>query len=801
MELPLILVLVTAIMTNAHDNRPSIPTHSTILSLQSAQPEAFPMDLTESLDVLPTASNVISQIKREALLLRGQRKVMASPPKPPNSPPMPSPSPILRRKPPKSSKPPKPLIIIKKKFMPPSPSPHRHYHYVDGPPLILPPEEPPSGIVVWNAGPPLCGVSSTTCNSKILRTSCWVTESSIANGQEIDVGGFVSKLGSLRDKRTLSTEGAFSCDEISLKDFRRDHSIGNISEVTRQMDEVEHSKNVDTLNYADQMYTGLSMFRRDKGGMPICGTIDLVSNYVGGSGKNHVVSTATGNYVGGNGQYIGKMGSNSKSSECTNVLFTSCDHTISSDDPNGEHRLVVHDTLVLNTSITTRALGCSPEIIQHKKKEYYINIETKRKITFGNNTMITIRGDLFNKKKNILRGQFDFIYKSKTIHTTLDLRDDINVGDLIGLRLPGISITFESVIVSRPNEFTLIMGTPFKGSASLLGYSGHLVYVRRALSGRLLGTEMGQGMYIKKPHVFKDTKRTKKEEESLSLSSSSSPLSSNTMKLKVNNELEAKAICNDIKGQYHSIIRLYGSSIFKITNINGKINLHNKYSITVDQKYCNDIFLGVKLYRGLIKREKPIKIPKHYGNATELPGRVAVGNGSFIAVTTHDLSSLVMSGDRVQIADQQCVVEDCRSAMLTLKCNTQSGAWMSWYTGVNYHIYLLPPRQYHHNVEDIKNTCLSDLKSLTYEKMKCKTLPCILRLQAMECAVHSDCFSRIGSSWKSLSKNLNCNNENSNGDNDPTSKKSKIQTNVIPRSARIKDDGKDGDKWGFFTRI
>ena len=103
--------------------------------------------------------------------------------------------------------------------MPPSPSPHRHYHYVDGPPLILPPEEPPSGIVVWNAGPPLCGVSSTTCNSKILRTSCWVTESSIANGQEIDVGGFVSKLGSLRDKRTLSTEGAFSCDEISLKDF------------------------------------------------------------------------------------------------------------------------------------------------------------------------------------------------------------------------------------------------------------------------------------------------------------------------------------------------------------------------------------------------------------------------------------------------------------------------------------------------------------------------------------------------------------------------------------------------------
>jgi len=189
------------------------------------------------------------------------------------------------------------------------------------------------------------------------------------------------------------------------------------------------------------------------------------------------------------------------------------------------------------------------------------------------------------------------------------------------------------------------------------------------------------------------------------------------------------------------------------------------------------------LYRGVRKPpQEKVKLPKRYGNATELPGTVAVGNGSFIAVTTHDLSTLVMSGDRIQIADQQCVVEDCRSAMLTLKCNTISGAWMSWYTGVNYNIFLLPPRHYP------MDTCLQDLRALSFEKMKCLNLKCIARLQAMECAVHADCEDKVHSSFKSVSRNLNCIGY----------AKGATKTLVVPR-ATMDEGGKD--KWGFFTRL
>ena len=256
---------------------------------------------------------------------------------------------------------------------------------------------------------------------------------------------------------------------------------------------------------------------------------------------------------------------------------------------------------------------------------------------------------------------------------------------------------------------------------------------------------------------------------------------------------------------------------------------------------------GVKLYRGLIQQE--VKKEKRKG-FTELPGFVAVGNGSFIAVTTRDLSKLVMSGDRIQIADQTCVVEDCRSAMLTLKCATPSGAWMSRFTGVNYRIFLLPPRHYleaidlkldgeegavkgvdeathlntqvrekshlklegsratlegsratlegedeatHLNTQvrgkgtnSIVNTCLQDLRSLTAEKMKCSNLKCIQRLQALECAVHSDCKQKVATSWHSISTNLNCNRKNAQ----------KI-TDVVPRVNKMEVV----DKWGFFTRL
>ena len=627
-----------------------------------------------------------------------------------------------------------------------------------------------------------------------------MTEGSISRDQHIDVGGFVSKLDKLRDSRTITTKLPFSCNEMSLKEFGESHSFSTRRQdysangwqlhheqahdvAPRAKDEVETSDVVDPLD-VDKMAIGIKMFKQERSGLPICGTIDLaVRRHAGGLPEE-------------------------EEGWCTSVLETSCDHT-DHRDPNGEHRLVERDTLVLNTSITIRIDGCEIEKRVEKEEEeerteeeedqknqkdqkdqkddtqhhhYYINIRTKRQVSYSNNTAVHLRGDLFSLKTEKLRGRFDFLLGSRVVHTTLDLREDINIGDLLGVRLPGM--VFESVVLSRPDKRTLLIGQAFNvGQSDLLGYTGTLVYRKQGVSGRLLGSGMGRGMLKKLPFkIFSLNSKIKRGG-----GGGGGGENHNVLRLQVEGEMEAKSLCRDIKTQYHSLIRMVGTTVLHVKNI-------SNYSIIVHERYCNDDHNGVKLYRGLIKHDKKLT-PKGF---PPLPGTAAVGNGSFVAVTTRDLCPVVISGRKVQIADQVCLVENCAPAMLTLKCQTPSGAWMSTFTGVNYHVYLLPSHISLESATEI-GSFRENLRQLSQEKMRCTTLKCIERLQAMECAVHVD-FRSIKHStlaangtlglMSNLEKNLNC---------DRAGLTEETKSSVVPRVSKDYTDEKD--RWGFFTRI
>ena len=538
---------------------------------------------------------------------------------------------------------------------------------------------------------------------------------------------------------------------MSLQQFGTQHHK-HPDETTRTHDETNNPQDgIDPLS-SSEMYTGIKMFKKERGGQPICGTIDLQSS--GGQ-------------------------------TCTNSITTSCDHSNANTDPNGEHRLVKHDTLVMNTSTILRILKCDTIQIRNK---HYISLTTNRKTTYANNSMIQLKGDLFASKKEVLYGQFDFIETSRIVHTTIDMTEDINVGDIIGVRMPGNVLEFESVIVARPDQYTLVLNQPYLGS-DLIGYSGHLVYRRQAESGRTLGTILGETILIKSTSIAKSTKK---------LTTSTTPGTTvkkgYQLKLQVENKLEGSSICTDIMEQYHTLIRMIGTTVLHVTAVDSTF-------VKVDRKYCNDDHIGMKMYRNVIRNQPKLK-EKLIHNMTELPGTVAVGNGSFIAVTTRNVCPAVPSGSRIQIADQICVVEDCRPAMLTMKCPTKNGAWMSKYTGVNYLVYLLRPHKYgltngltnglingtkKKEMYDIGDRCLQDLRGLSSEKLRCPTLACIERIQAMECAVHVDCAKKLVK-WKSTERNLNCEKVK------PTT----LPTDIIPRTIRNKPDK---DRWGFFTRL
>ena len=126
--------------------------------------------------------------------------------------------------------------------------------------------------------------------------------------------------------------------------------------------------------------------------------------------------------------------------------------------------------------------------------------------------------------------------------------------------------------------------------------------------------------------------------------------------------------------------------------------------------------------------------------------------------------------------------------MVTMKCETNTGAWHSKYTGVNYKIYRLPrapPSQ-------TRNICMRDLRDLVSEKLKCTTIQCIRRIMALESAVHEHCdtiFSENIAGIESLRKNLNCKML-------PGSRaKDHEHTPEIPQ----RDVVAAGDRWGFFT--
>ena len=81
--------------------------------------------------------------------------------------------------------------------------------------MVLEPEIP--HIVAWNAGPPLCGASDILCNSRIIRTTCHVTPGStigIGEGEIVNIAGFESQIGTLRDERTLTVNEPVDCDKI-----------------------------------------------------------------------------------------------------------------------------------------------------------------------------------------------------------------------------------------------------------------------------------------------------------------------------------------------------------------------------------------------------------------------------------------------------------------------------------------------------------------------------------------------------------------------------------------------------------
>ena len=129
-------------------------------------------------------------------------------------------------------------------------------------------------------------------------------------------------------------------------------------------------------------------------------------------------------------------------------------------------------------------------------------------------------------------------------------------------------------------------------------------------------------------------------------------------------------------------------------------------------------------------------------------------------------------------------------AMLTIKCETNTGAWHSKYTGVNYKIYRLPRITAPSTGETADQImCMRDLRDLLSEKLKCQTLQCVRRIQALECAVHTHChsvFSKTIAGIKSLRQNLQCKQANLEMN---TSHVSEIPQRVVTSS----------DKFGFFT--
>ena len=141
-------------------------------------------------------------------------------------------------------------------------------------------------------------------------------------------------------------------------------------------------------------------------------------------------------------------------------------------------------------------------------------------------------------------------------------------------------------------------------------------------------------------------------------------------------------------------------------------------------------------------------------------------------------------------------------AMLTIKCETNTGAWHSRYTGVNYKMYRLPRSPFPSKkiqtsqstpfTESTKNICMRDLRDLLSEKLRCATIQCIRRIMALECGVHEHCktvYSESIAGIESLRRNLNCRNL--------SIQKEPQHTPEIPQ----RDVVATGDKWGFFTGI
>jgi hypothetical protein len=124
--------------------------------------------------------------------------------------------------------------------------------------------------------------------------------------------------------------------------------------------------------------------------------------------------------------------------------------------------------------------------------------------------------------------------------------------------------------------------------------------------------------------------------------------------------------------------------------------------------------------------------------------------------------------------------------MLTIKCETNTGAWHSKYTGVNYKIYRLPRAP----PTSGSNICMRDLRDLVAEKLKCTTISCIQRIVALECAVYEHCDTISSESIagiETLRRNLNCKKLSLPKESEHTSE--------VPQ----RDVVATGNRWGFFT--
>lgn len=387
-----------------------------------------------------------------------------------------------------------------------------------------------------------------------------------------------------------------------------------------------------------------------------------------------------------------------------------------------------------------------------------------------NNSAVVIVGDMFSVHKQHLRGQIDIHRGDDMIWTTLDLRADINVGDMFGVQLPGIAAMWESTVVSRTIN-SIRTSDPFPGN-DLIGYSGSLAFRRQANSGRPLG----EAVVVKSRQ--EDYMATLTDNELL-LRVDTAPVAAIGEDLDTDDDsddivldeeggeedieternatselisarrraniVQAEVLCDEVRHQHRKVVRIEGTVSLVVEKVEPD-------AISLSNMYCADGFEAVKLYRSALPRPTvvPPRFPLGDHATTELDGTVSVGNGSFIAVTTRNVCPVVLSGDRVQIADQVCVVEYCKPAMLVMKCPTRNGAWQSRYTGVNFRIFRLPRVPNAQNRSRSQNATnetrgaiggretpfFQQLRDLVNEKLKCTSLNCIRRIQALECAVH-----------------------------------------------------------------